>query len=998
MNTIDNTQNYTDHGDRMPRSGRRGTIQNCRASPVVSMRNPCKRDKFYKIATWNAQSMFQSGKFDNIIQEMTRLQIDILGISDTQWPNNGECAFEDGRFYYSGSDDGQPHRYGVGICVKKGIVGSILNVVRYSDRIIMIQLKSQNGKTNLIQIYAPTADKADQEIEEFYNGIDILLRTTKKADTTIILGDFNAKVGKGKVGEYVGEYGLGDRNERGDRLVEFCQQNDFVITNTWYKLPKRRLYTWTSPRHTAQHIIRNQIDFVLINKRYRNAIKSVKAYPGADIKSDHNPVVATFRMRFKKLKKKTLPPKINTDLLRDQTIKMEIKENINEKMKIRISDNNVNEQWQTIKEGILEASQSKLTETNRTFKQKWMTREILEMMDERRTYKGIDIHSYKNIDRRIKRKIIEAKEQYMQERCHEIEELEKKYDSFGIHKKIKEITGTGKKKSYSLIKDKQGNLIMDVAQKLRRWEEYIRELFEDQREELQVQEIRKGPPISRREVEYAIQCTKTGKAPGPDGIPTELLKLIEYDQLQILVDLYNTIYHTGIIPTDWLRSTFVMLPKKVNAKECSDHRTISLMSHTLKTFLKIIHSRIYKKLEIDISENQFGFRNGMGTREALFAVNVIIQKCLDMNKEIYMGFIDYEKAFDRVRHERLINLLRESQLDEQDVRIIKNLYWNQVAVISSEGTTSEDIKIQRGVRQGCVLSPLLFNYYSEAIFKEALGNRKEGIIINGKIINNVRYADDTLIITDSTHDLQIILQEIDRVSREYGLKMNYKKTKYMVISKNPSCHPNTNIKVNSLLIERVKQYQYLGTWINDKHDQTMEIKVRIEKARNVFFKMKQLFTNPHLNLQLRLRMIKCYVIPVLMYGLESWTINKISMKKLQSFEMWIFRRALRISWTKKIANEEVLRRVKRERELVNVIKARKLEYLGHIMRGERYGILRLIMEGKIAGKRSIGRRRMSWLRNLREWFGCTSLQLFRAAASKVKIAVMIANLHKETAP
>ena len=100
----------------------------------------------------------------------------------------------------------------------------------------------------------------------------------------------------------------------------------------------------------------------------------------------------------------------------------------------------------------------------------------------------------------------------------------------------------------------------------------------------------------------------------------------------------------------------------------------------------------------------------------------------------------------------------------------------------------------------------------------------------------------------------------------------------------------------------------------------------------------------------------------------------------------------RISWTDRIRNEEVLRRLGKERELIKTIKKRKLEYLGHIMRGEKYRLLRLILEGKVKGKRSVGRRRVSWLHNLREWYGCGSADLFRAAADRNVIADMVSDL------
>ena len=102
------------------------------------------------------------------------------------------------------------------------------------------------------------------------------------------MGDLSAKEGEEQVDECPGGYGMGIRNERGDRLIEFCQNNNFVIANTLFKLPKRRLYTWRSPADKEGQILRNQIDYVLIKQRYKNAIISAKTYPSADIGLGHN--------------------------------------------------------------------------------------------------------------------------------------------------------------------------------------------------------------------------------------------------------------------------------------------------------------------------------------------------------------------------------------------------------------------------------------------------------------------------------------------------------------------------------------------------------------------------------------------------------------------------------------------------------------------------------------------------------------------------------------
>ncbi|RZF39012.1 hypothetical protein LSTR_LSTR014708 [Laodelphax striatellus] len=169
---------------------------------------------------------------------------------------------------------------------------------------------------------------------------------------------------------------------------------------------------------------------------------------------------------------------------------------------------------------------------------------------------------------------------------------------------------------------------------------------------------------------------------------------------------------------------------------------------------QIVHRRIYTLCEEQLTSTQFGFRNAVGTREALFGIQVLFQRCRDVNCDVYACFIDYQKAFDRVQHQKLADILRNIGLDDKDIRIIVNLYWNQTATMRLDIGETEELEIVRGVRQGCLLSPLLFNVYSEHILREALDERDEGILINGERINNIRYADDTVIFTDSMHSLR----------------------------------------------------------------------------------------------------------------------------------------------------------------------------------------------------------------------------------------------------
>ena len=127
--------------------------------------------------------------------------------------------------------------------------------------------------------------------------------------------------------------------------------------------------------------------------------------------------------------------------------------------------------------------------------------------------------------------------------------------------------------------------------------------------------------------------------------------------------------------------------------------------------------------------------------------------------------------------------------------------------------------------------------------------------------------------------------------------------------------------------------------------------------------------------------------------MESWTLKVNTINKIETFEMWIYRRILKIPWTARITNEEVLRRIGGERKLFKIIKKKKTAYLGHIMRNTKYQLLQLIIEGKIEGRRGIGRK-MSWLRNIRHWTGIRTVQgLIHVSRNREEMENVVANIH-----
>ena len=151
----------------------------------------------------------------------------------------------------------------------------------------------------VIQVYAPTSNAEEAEVEQFYEELQDLLELTPKKDVLFIIGDWNAKVGSQKTPVVTDKFGLRVQNEAGQRLIEFYQENALVIANTLFQPHKRSLYTWTSA--DGQH--QNQIDYILCSQRWRSCIQSAKTRLGADCGSDYELLIAKFRLKWKKWRK-----------------------------------------------------------------------------------------------------------------------------------------------------------------------------------------------------------------------------------------------------------------------------------------------------------------------------------------------------------------------------------------------------------------------------------------------------------------------------------------------------------------------------------------------------------------------------------------------------------------------------------------------------------------------------------------------------------------------
>ena len=908
--------------------------------------------------------MLRKGKLANVVREMRRSRLEILGLSEVRWKGNGDFYSEGVRVIYSGGEESQR---GVALLFEEKIARHVKTIERHGDRLIMVTIEADPMDLVILQVYMPTSSHTEEEVDKMYEIMEQLMDNVKGTNYLVVMGDWNAVVGEGQEEKAVGMYGLGNRNDRGDKLVEFCRRRDLMITNTWFKQEKRR-YTWKAPGDVTRY----QIDYILVKSRYRNSVKNAKAYPGADADTDHNLVVMTMavKLKFIKRRKKTRQ-RWNKEALKTKSV--ELSKRIEEQMKHGTREQEVDKRWERLKDVIVQQTEEMVGYVKgREARKPWITEEMIQDMDERRKWKHQNTEEarqeYRRLNNKLRRSTEKAKEEWWKEQCGELEAMQRRGQYDKLYQEVKKLTDKPREGGGKVIKDKQGKLLHDPAEIRKRWTEYIEELYDKENRPAQLQV--KGPPeniddmgpeLLRNEIMAAIKEMKNKKAEGIDNIPVEMLRILGNEAMDELASICQEIYRRGIWPEDFLQTVVIPLRKKPGAVECADHRTISLLSHASKVILKVVTKRLQAKADAIgfLGEDQFGFRKGRGTREAIGSLRVLTERRLQFGQAVYVCFVDYEKAFDRVDWQKLMEALTRLGVDWRDRRLIANLYMGQAVKIRIEGEESEPCRLGRGVRQGCPLSPVPFNIYIEELIQEALETEDGGIKVGGVLVKALRFADDQAMIASSQESLQIMMNRLNEVSEKWGMKINIKKTKVMVISRDKV--KTVELELSGQKIEQVHEFCYLGSMITEDAKCHKEIRRRIALGKQAFNKRRELMRRSF-NQELKKRMVKCLVWSVVLYGAETWTIRQEDLKRLQAFEMWIWRRMERISWTEHISNEEVLKRVGEERGLIEIIRKRQKTWLGHILRGE--SLFRTIIEGHVEGKRRRGRQpmmMMDWL-------------------------------------
>jgi sorting nexin-29 len=536
------------------------------------------------------------------------------------------------------------------------------------------------------------------------------------------------------------------------------------------------------------------------------------------------------------------------------------------------------------------------------------------------------------------------------------------------------------KEHNNIIKNKNGELLTTERECNTRWAEYCSELYNyninvkaDTLDNLWPNEHQDElPSIMESEVTAALKKLKNRKAPGVDGLEGELIKMGGQASVKVMHKICNRIWTSGQFPTLWTKSLIVTLPKKGDTTKCENYRTISLICHASKIILEIIRSRMKSTIETQMAEEQAGFRAGRGTIEQIFAIRLLAEKYLDLqDKDLYLVFIDFKKAFDRVWHEGLWRVLHHYGVHPKIVELIKNLYAQTTSAVRVGSTDPIWFRQTVGVRQGCILSPDLFNIFLEHIMRLALdeehGN-EDDVTVSGRPINNLRFADDIALLAKSLRRLQDLINKVNKVSSDYGMEISETKTEWMLTSLRPKEEKQDTIdqglRLGNERLNYTERFKYLGSYISEFGESTQDIRVRTACALSTMNSLKDIWSDKKIRVETKMRLYRSLIQPIALYGCETWTLRAKEESMLNVFEMAALRKIAGVKLIDKIRNEAIREQLGQRRTIVNEVHERQNRWLGHVLRMDGNRIPITTLEGRVEGVRRQGRPRTSWTQSV----------------------------------
>ncbi|KAI5640813.1 reverse transcriptase (RNA-dependent DNA polymerase) domain-containing protein [Phthorimaea operculella] len=660
----------------------------------------------------------------------------------------------------------------------------------------------------------------------------------------------------------------------------------------------KKIHTYTR----AEGASRTMIDFVIVDERLKKKVMDTRAYRGVGIDTDHSLVISRIsglfnRWRHRVPERTSVLERVKVEKLQDKEIKKEYIESLKEKFSGINEMTDIEEGWKGFKEGVVDVAIevcgiSKRTK-GKTQRSAWMTKEVQEVVQKKKkawldwlatkanrrmlkaTYEDVEKarKEYKSVKDVVKKTVDRMKDKNKDEFDRRLSENFRSNLKV-FWKSIRTARGKTASSELSRIRSQDGSVIKGEECVLKRWKEYFESLFEkeDLVQEItipEVNDIENESEIEMDEIVKALKSMKSGKAAGYDRVSVEMLKAGEGVVASQLYLLFNLCWRSGRVPSDWCKAVIVPLYKgKGSQLDCKNYRGISLLSVVGKLYAKVLIERVVKETDEKVWDAQAGFRKGMGCTDQVFSLRCIAEKFLAKNQKVYCAFVDLEKAYDRVVRNELWSALSMHGVSSSLIRALKSLYKDSSACVRINGAYTELFNIEKGVRQGCVASPWLFNLFMDSCLTD-LKESVCGLRMNDLLVKCLLYADDQVILASSAEELQEMVNIMNEALKKKGMKVNVSKTKTMVLEKEDST-TECNIMIEEERVEQVKEFVYLGSKFTSDGKCESDIERRVNAGNMVNGALHAFMNSQKVSNKARLAVHRGVLVPTLMYGSESW--------------------------------------------------------------------------------------------------------------------------------
>jgi hypothetical protein len=810
----------------------------------------------------------------------------------------------------------------------------------------MIKVQTVLAILRIVTVYAPQAGLPESEKEIFWQTLDSVMPIPNSAEFVVLAGDLNGHVGMHADGfpGIHGGFGFGTRNKEGLAILEFAASTNLILANTFYSKKLRDRATYYSGGNLSQ------VDYILVPKNTRKLINDIYVISTEECVRQHRLLVMDWKIRTPTQHNQTRRRKIRTWKLQEEETHMLFQRDTEAQIRSIPKNLDLEEEWTCFKMAMLKVAEEICgvsTQGRRMWKNKVWTPVVQEAVKLKRVAylrwcsdnndtSRKDYVTARNRARRLLHLSSEHAAVVLGQ------ELENHYRQGNLFREIRKINDNLKEVGNvrTLRSITTGSTITDTETLLQMWTCHMQKVLNDGASKTQNsmknrdRSERLSSPIQPHETILALTGMKLHKAAGVSNITTEMLKALGEYGLTWLTRFFNRIWREGRMPYDWNTGTIVPVYKgKGDPLTCNSYRPIKLLEHTLKLLERIISRRILKIAHIN--SMQRGFLPDRSALDAIFAVRTIVERHLELDRDIWAAFVDLEKAYDRVPRDLIWWALRNQGVSESIIDLVETMYRDSVSTVrieTNEGTkTGQSFLVQSGVHQGSALSPLLFIIVMEEVTKS----------VRRGIPWELLFADDLVILADSSNDLSHWLGQWTRSLEDAGLRVNVDKTQIMRFSRSSQrplpqsgkfpcavCHqgvgansvkctqcqkwvharcinhPKTletiapdfichtckhgakqekrlGINVGSTYFASVEQFCYLGHVLANSGNITYAVRARIQRACLTWKKFSPILLQKRLNSRLRGWLFDLTVRTSLLYTSEIWPLKHTDLMILE---------------------------------------------------------------------------------------------------------------------